>query len=201
MRANDIQAAEDQPAMSPWLYKAVLPLLLGGIVLVAGLAYWRESGAAGGPPGISSGPAMAPAFEGKTLAGREFRFPDDYRGKIVLLDFWATWCPPCRVEFPHLREVHEQFNDQGLEILGISLDAPNGVSSETVRSFMRDNQAQWDTVYEGVMPIARAYRVVGIPVAYLVDGNTGAILAHGGELRGGSLSKTIAAALQKRTSD
>jgi peroxiredoxin len=77
-------------------------------------------------PSAANNPAnsqadMAPPFELKTLDGRTLKL-SDLRGKVVVLNFWATWCAPCRVETPWLVELYRQYQRKGLEIVGVSLD-------------------------------------------------------------------------------
>ena len=64
---------------------------------------------------------VAPDFELKSLDGKTAKL-SDYRGKIVLLNFWATWCAPCRVEMPALMDLYDKYHAQGLEIIGVSMD-------------------------------------------------------------------------------
>jgi thiol-disulfide isomerase/thioredoxin len=125
-------------------------------------------------------------------------FPEDYKGKLVLLDFWATWCGPCRVEIPGLVKAYEKYKSQGFEILGISLDREKQGSN--IEVFLMDNNMRWPQVYDGKFwdaEIAKMYGVDSIPAAYLVDGNTGKILASGNALRGEALDGTIAKALEQ----
>lgn len=63
----------------------------------------------------------APNFTLENMQGEKVSL-SDYEGKVVLIDFWATWCPPCREEIPHFNELYEEYKDQGLEVLGVSLD-------------------------------------------------------------------------------
>jgi peroxiredoxin len=77
---------------------------------------------------------VAPDFELKSLDGRSAKL-SDYRGKIVLLNFWATWCAPCRVEMPALMALYEKYRPQGMEIVGVSMD--DG-SQERVEKFVNE---------------------------------------------------------------
>lgn len=185
--------------------KAILLVLIGAALLLAGLAYWRESASPGTANDdlpylahMHSG-ETAPAFTGVALSGRKIRFPQDYGGKVVLIDFWATWCPPCRVEFPHLREAYQKFHDRGLEIVGLSLDAHHGIPADNVRRFLKDSNAPWEVVYDGTAEIAAQYQVSAIPTTFLVDGTTGTILARDDQLRGNALLKTLEKALKQRS--
>jgi thiol-disulfide isomerase/thioredoxin len=72
-----------------------------------------------GPTGVADTPA--PAFSFRDLEGKTFRL-SDYRGKPVLVDFWATWCAPCRASLPHLNALQERYRHQGLVVVGLSLD-------------------------------------------------------------------------------
>ena len=149
-------------------------------------------------PTLADGSKAVP-FEAKTTDGDTIRFPQSYKGKLVLLDFWATWCGPCRAELPHLTAAYEKFHAKGFEVLGVSLDRTN--ASEKLAAFTKENQMPWPEIYDGQFwkaAIAQSYYIDSIPHPFLVDGDTGTIVAGGEELRGDDLAATIEKALAKR---
>jgi thiol-disulfide isomerase/thioredoxin len=151
------------------------------------------------PPNHSVGAKITP-FKAKRLDGKAVSFPDDYKGKVVMLDFWATWCPPCREEIPGLMSAYNAHHGEGFEVLGISLDQ-NGQANQ-VKAFMKEQGMTWPQVYDGKFwkaAVADLYNINSIPACFLVDGDTGVILARDGQLRGGNLETTIQAALEKKS--
>jgi peroxiredoxin len=167
-------------------------LLLTSALLISFLA--GRVGAMAGPD-LSAG-QKAPGFEAKTTDGKQVKFPDDYKGKIVLLDFWATWCPPCRAEVPNLVEAYQKFHAQGFEVLGVSLDQPN--AGTTLTKFTEQTKMAWPQVYDGKFwqaAVAVQYGIQSIPRPILVDGDTGKILAEGSDVRGADLAPAIEKAL------
>jgi thiol-disulfide isomerase/thioredoxin len=109
---------------------------------------------------------MAPAFAVTTLDGQRITL-DDLKGKVVLLDFWATWCEPCREALPHMRTIAKNFQGQPLIILSVSLDK----NEEQWKDFVAKNGMTWlhyrDGGFEG--PIARMFSVGAIPHTFTID--------------------------------
>jgi len=144
----------------------------GGVVAVAALGYaMAKTGplpAQGQASASSTTPSKrraAPDFQVRTLEGQTLQL-SALKGKVILLDFWATWCPPCRAEVPHLRQLYAQYQPKGLEIIGVSLDR-NG--EDTVRSFVQQNGLLYP-VAMGEERLTSAYGgIVGIPTAFLID--------------------------------
>ncbi|WIO74708.1 TlpA disulfide reductase family protein [Porticoccaceae bacterium LTM1] len=116
---------------------------------------------------------------------------DSFKGKYVLLDFWATWCGPCVKELPNVLTVYNQYHDQGLEILSLSGDQ----SPEDVLEFLDGGEAEmpWNHAFLGAggkPQMAKDYQVRGFPTMFLIDPE-GKIVAMGDSLRGHKLNETI----------
>jgi thiol-disulfide isomerase/thioredoxin len=102
---------------------------------------------------------------GTTAGGEMFKW-DGYRDRVVIVDFWATWCGPCRKELPHLREAFDNYRRHGLEVVGVSLDN----DMDALRKFLEDQSLPWVTLAgRSNQDLAIKYGVAGIPTMFLVD--------------------------------
>jgi thiol-disulfide isomerase/thioredoxin len=115
-----------------------------------------------------------PDFQVKDIEGKGLSVAD-YKGKVVLVDFWATWCAPCRSELPMLMDLYKKYQPKGFEIIGISLDE----KEKTFKGFIKRAKMPWRHYYDGKgwrNKLARKYLVDALPATFLLDGE-GKILA------------------------
>ena len=116
-----------------------------------------------------------------------------FKGKVVLLDFWATWCQPCVQEMPNVIATYQKYHDQGFEIIGVSLDDEGG--AELLAKFTKQNQMPWPQFFDGQYwnnKLAVQYGISAIPHSYLIDG-AGKII--GVNLDGAELPAAVAKAV------
>ncbi|HZP84563.1 MAG TPA: TlpA disulfide reductase family protein [Chthonomonadaceae bacterium] len=150
------------------------------------------------PPDLRPGRKALP-FTARTTSGKTIRFPDAYKGKIVLLYFWVTWGDSLQAGLPYLAEAYRRYHAQGFEALGVSLDKEDAAAK--LADFTRANKLPWPQIYDGKgwqAEIAQLYGVTGLPTAYLIDGSSGEVLASGSDVAGPSLSKTLQKALARK---
>jgi peroxiredoxin len=112
--------------------------------------------------GFSKG-SEVPDFTAKTIDGRELTL-SKLRGKVVLLNFWATWCPPCRSEMPLFQKVYQKYKDRGFEIIGISTDASQG----QVQKFIKEYGLTFPIIMDDQNLTAK-FNVSGLPTSFLID--------------------------------
>ena len=123
----------------------------------------------------------APDFSATDLDGRAIQL-SALKGKVVLLEFWATWCGPCKAFIPKLKEAYQKYHDQGLEIISISADAfTANKNSEEVKQFATEHEMAWNVVLDAtIKELHSLYKVFGWPTLYLIDGD-GKIVASRSE--------------------
>lgn len=129
----------------------------------------------------------APELKAKTPEGKELSL-SEARGKVTLIDFWASWCGPCRAENPNVVKVYEKYHAQGFNILGVSLDKEEAAWKKAIA----DDKLTWSHISDlqfWQSPLAKEYNVEAIPYSVLLDKN-GVIVAK--NLRGDELEKKVA---------
>ena len=116
-----------------------------------------------GPPRVdeSARDYAATTLEGDTVS------LGSLRGRVVLLNLWATWCGPCRMETPYLQSVFEEYRDDGFEIVGISMDT--GDASDDVAMFVDEYDVTYTILHDPTMRGMELYQVLGLPATFLID--------------------------------
>ena len=145
----------------------VLATVLIGLLALAGCS--GES-AAVEDTGINAG-QYPPTFTLPDLDGNSVTL-EDFRGSVIVVDLWATWCPPCRVEIPVLIDLYEEYEDQGLVILGVGLDRGGAAD---LAPFAESNGITYPILVGG-REVSEAYKVTGIPTTFII-GRDGRIVA------------------------
>jgi thiol-disulfide isomerase/thioredoxin len=130
---------------------------------------------------LSSAPSLAwslaagdaaPACSAPLLDGGRTVTLADYRGKVVYLDFWASWCAPCRDSFPFMNELQRDLADKGLQIVAVSVDK----TAEDAKRFLARYPASFTTVLDATAKCPAAFRLEGMPSSYVID-RSGAVRA------------------------
>lgn len=125
-------------------------------------------------------------FSVKDLDGKPLSI-EKFKGKVVLLDFWATWCKPCLAEMPNVKRIYDMYQKEGFEIIGISLDS----NRSALENYIKRNDIEWPQFFDGAAwnnEVAQKYKVRSIPSTFLVD-RSGKIRYK--SLRGSQLARAV----------
>ncbi|MBI4060477.1 MAG: TlpA family protein disulfide reductase [Elusimicrobia bacterium] len=144
------------------------------------------------PPAPAGAPGAAAPLSGKTLAGKTASL-SDYKGKVVLVDFWATWCGPCREEIPGLVELQARLGAKGLAVLGVSMDE----DVAEVGPFVEKMRINYPIILNGGESAPAGWAVPGLPTAYLISRDGKVLLRQFGSKSIDKLAADVEAALAK----
>lgn len=143
-----------------WSIVAGVLLLVGG-ALFAGVHFLGDQLF---PVTIGS---TAPDFHAKVLGENKYKGIADYRGKVVLLNVWATWCPPCRREMPSIERLYEAYGSKGLKIVAVSVD--EAASETAIRAYADTVGAKFEILHDPSGAIERVYQTTGYPETFVID--------------------------------
>lgn len=151
------------------------------------------------PPAPATAPAppaeatlkSAIPFTATSLAGDKIEFPQAYAGKLVLVSFWASWCPHCRREIPYWRDAFAKYHADGLEMVGLVTDKSRGTTADKIVDFIRENEVTWPQIFDDAPRLSQSYGARGVPTSFLIDADTGTVLAQKREIRKEALAKAI----------
>lgn len=111
--------------------------------------------------------SKAPPIEGVTLDGsRRQKSLADYSGKVVLLNVWATWCEPCKVEMPSIEKLHREFASQGLAVVAVSVDDPG--AEQRVRDYVKELGLTFEVLHDPKQVTTRNYQITGYPETFVI---------------------------------
>jgi peroxiredoxin len=139
-------------------------LLLAGAAAIAGSPSWAMA------PGQA-----APDFTLKTLEGRNLRLAEQ-RGQVVMLNFWATWCGPCKIEMPHLAKLHQRYQTSGFQLLALNVDE----EPQRAASFVQQLGLRFPILLDTDKSVSRRYELATLPWTVLVDRDGRARHVHRG---------------------
>lgn len=109
---------------------------------------------------------LAPDFTLKTLDGNTVRLSELRGKKVVLINFWATWCPPCRLEMPTMQQIYSEYKDRGFEILAVNIESD---AEQAISDFVKELRLTFPILLDPDMKVTRKFRVIGLPVSVLID--------------------------------
>lgn len=152
-RISLVEAARKGAGRPWWIWLAIVSLLLGAC----------GGSGAGVREGIGEG-QRAPGFQLESLDGGQVSLRD-MRGQVVLINFWASWCDPCRAEFPDIQAVYEARKDEGFTVLGVNSHETWGA----IEPFVEAMGVSFPILLDESGRVAKTYRLVGLPMSVLVD--------------------------------
>jgi cytochrome c biogenesis protein CcmG/thiol:disulfide interchange protein DsbE len=139
----------------------------------------------GGSQGVNVG-NRARDFVFQTLDGQEVSL-SDYRGQVVLVNFWATWCPPCRAEIPDLEAAYQDYRDEGFVVLGVNVEEP----VETIRPFVEEIGISYPILLDEDGEALKIYRAIGLPMSLILDQDGVIQVRHAGTLTAAHLENYL----------
>jgi peroxiredoxin len=167
------------------------------MAMVLAIVIWKvshrtsSSSRPSGPPAAVH--SVAPNFSLHDLDGKPLGLAN-YRGNVVLLNFWATWCAPCRDEIPHFVEFQDKYRKQGFQVIGISMDD----GPQPVREFYKEFKLNYPVAL-GTAQVAEAYGgVLGLPVTFLIGRDGGVAAKYVGEVPLQAVEKEIDSQLEAK---
>lgn len=110
--------------------------------------------------------STAPDFRAKVLGENRYKTLADYKGQVVLLNVWATWCPPCQAELPSLQRLYQAYGDKGLKLVAVSID--DYVSEDSIRAFGKNFGITFEVLHDSTHAIERIYQTTGYPESFVI---------------------------------
>ncbi len=160
-----VDKGQTQESKSGRLWLTIFVVLVVAIPIILITLKEKDSGSRFKIPLQEGNPA--PDFTFPDLDGRQVSL-SDFRGKVVLVNIWATWCPPCRDEMPSMQKLYERFKGEHFEILAVSIDADG---REAVAPFMQQMNLTFPALLDPEGKIRSLYAITGVPESFIIDKN------------------------------